>query len=236
MYGPHVKKVDSHGRIQISPHTTRGLGPFAKLAISSIPNLNRPGWDPSDPECHAKLMTAEPATLRRTRARIVRLAKAWNKQYHEPGLCAFNITALVLACITERMGVATGLAEFFRYAARDLQQRLTPDPAEVSPPIKPLIDRNVVVSRLEHGSKWMDEALAHDDDETAVLEALSTIFWKYVDPPAGSTSKAAFANILRPGNAGVGISSGLIIPTPTAMPLKTTRAFGSGHVKEESGE
>jgi hypothetical protein len=80
-----------------------------------IPNLNRPGWDPSDPECHAKLMTAEPATLRRTRARIVRLAKAWNKQYHEPGLCAFNITALALACITERMGVATGLAEFFRF-------------------------------------------------------------------------------------------------------------------------
>jgi hypothetical protein len=24
MYGPHVKKVDSHGSIEISPHTTRG--------------------------------------------------------------------------------------------------------------------------------------------------------------------------------------------------------------------
>jgi len=94
-------------------------------------------------------MTAEPATLRRTRAKVIRLAKAWNKQYREPGMCAFNITALALACITEGLGVATGLAEFFSYAAKDLKQRLTPDPAGVSPPIKLLIDRDVMISRLE---------------------------------------------------------------------------------------
>jgi len=201
-----------------------------------IPNLDRPGWDPSDPECHARLMTAEPATLRRTRAKIVRLAKAWNKQYTQPGLSAFNITALALACITERMGVTTGLAEFFTYAAQDLKQRLTPDPANVSPPIKILIDRKSVILRLEQASKRMEEALTHDDDETAVREALSSMYWEYVQPPAGSTSKAAFANILRSGNAGVGISGGLIMATPSTVPLKTTRAFGSGQVKGQSDQ
>jgi hypothetical protein len=201
-----------------------------------IPNLDRPGWDPSDPECHARLMTADPATLRRTGVKIVRLAKAWNRQYTQPGLSPFNITALALACITEGMGVATGLAELFTYAAKDLKQRLTPDPANVSPPIKVLIDRNSVVLRLEQASQRMEEALAHDDDEMAVREALSSIYWEYVQPPAGSTSKAAFANILRSGNSGVSISGGLIMANPNAHPLKTTRAYGSGPVKGQSDQ
>jgi hypothetical protein len=201
-----------------------------------IPNLDRPGWDPSDPECHTRLMTAEPATLRRTRGKIVRLAKAWNKQYTQPGLSAFNITALALACITERMGVATGLAEFFTYAAQDLKQRLTPDPANVSPPIEVLIDRSNVILRLEHASKRMEEVLTHDNDETAVREALSSVYWEYVQTPAGSTSKAAFADILRSGNAGVGISGGLIKAMPSTVPFKTTRAFGRGHLKGQSDQ
>jgi len=179
-----------------------------------IPNLNRPGWDASDPECHTRLMTAEPATLRRTRAKIVRLAKAWNKQYAQPGMCAFNLTALALACITERMGVATGLAEFFTYAANDLKKRLTPDPAGVSPPIKLLIDRDPMVSRLDQASQLMEKALAHDDDEKIVREALADLYWEYVEPPAESASKAAYAQALRQGNARAGISGGLVISTP----------------------
>jgi hypothetical protein len=130
------------------------------------------------------------------------------------------------------MGVASGLAEFFSYAAKDLSQRLTPDPADVSPPIKLLLDRDVVVSRLDRASKRIEEALGHDDDEAAVREALSKLYWKYVQPPPASTSKVAFANILREGNAGVGISRGLVIGTTNTVPLKTTRAFGSGHTKE----
>jgi hypothetical protein len=111
-----------------------------------IPNLDQKAWDASDPECHTQLMTAPPAPLRRTRVKVVRLAKVWNKQYVQPGMCAFNITALALASITEGMGIATGLAAFFAYAAKDLKKRLTPDPAGVSPPIKLLIDRDIVVS------------------------------------------------------------------------------------------
>jgi hypothetical protein len=191
-----------------------------------IPNLDHNTWDASDPECHTQLMTAPPAPLRRTRAKVVRLAKVWNKQYVQPGMCAFNITALALACITEDMDVATGLAAFFAYAAQDLKKRLTPDPAGVSPPIKLLIDRDIVVSRLEQASRLMDLALAHDEDEQAVREALGDLYWRYVQPPAESASKAAYARALREGNAGVGISGGLVLTTPKAAPLKTTRAFG----------
>src|SRR5207302_1797981 len=115
-----------------------------------------------------------------------RLAKVWNKQYSQPGMCAFNITALALASITEGMGVATGLAAFFAYAAKDLKKRLTPDPAGVSPPIKLLIDRDIVVRRLEQASRLMDWALAHDEDEQAVREALAEFCWNYVQPPAES--------------------------------------------------
>jgi len=75
----------------------------------------------------------------------------------------------------------------------------------------------------------MEEALAHDGDQTAVREALSSLYWQYVQPPRGSTSKAAFASVLRGGNAGVGISGGLVISTQNTVPLKTTRAYGRGH-------
>lgn len=234
-------------RVTYKEALTDGTDPTVDLIVALtrkdgalwIPNLNRPGWDASDPECHTRLMTGEPATLRRTRAKVVRLAKAWNKQYAEPGMCAFNLTALALACVTEGIRVATSLAEFFTYAAKDLKQRLTPDPAGVARPIKLLIARDVMVSRLDQASRRMEEALVHDDDEKTVREALSNLYWQYVKPPAGSASKVALANVLRQGNAGVGISGGLILPsisTQNTLPLKTTRAFGNGQGKEPVGQ
>ncbi len=196
-----------------------------------IPNLQQSRWDPSDPEYHTRLMTAEPATLRRTRAKIVRLAKAWNKQASRPGLSSFNITALALACVEPGMGVATGLREFFDYAARELKKRRTPDPAGVSPPIKMLIDRDIIVGRLERAATKMNEALENDDDEDRVREALAGLFGQYVDPPSGSSSKASFANALRKGNSAVSVSGGLTIGANVGAPVKTTRSYGSAHMR-----
>ncbi len=196
-----------------------------------IPNLDQSRWDASDPECHTRLMTADPATLRRTRAKIIRLAKAWNKQASRPGLSSFNITALALACVTPGMGIAKGLREFFDYAAKELKKRRTPDPAGVSPPIKLLIDRDTIVGRLERATKKMDDALDHDDDEDRVREALSGLFGQYVDPPSGSSSKAAFASNLRTGNSGVRVSSGLILGTGTGASVKTTRSYGGTRMR-----
>jgi hypothetical protein len=191
-----------------------------------IPNLDTDTWDPADPICHTDLLTADPKLLRVTRARIIRLAKGWNSQYTTPGMCSFNIEALSLACITESTDVANGLAAFFTYAATDVAKRNTPDPAGVSKPIKLAIERDVMVDRLQQARDLMSTAL-DNDDEAAVDSALADLFWKHLDPPSGSSSKAAIAAALRTGNAGVSMGSTLSVGT-SGRTFKTGRAFGDG--------
>ena len=191
-----------------------------------IPNLHGSGsWDAAHPVRHTELLTADPKSLRVTRARIIRLAKCWNVQYSEPGMCSFNIEALALACITEGMGLATGLAEFFAFASKDVAKHNTPDPADVSKPIKLKVERQVIVARLEKAADLLLTALDNDDDEVAVETALADLFWKHLKPPAGAASKAAMARSLRTGNSGVRMGAGLTLGGAGAE-VKTTRAFG----------
>ena len=193
-----------------------------------IPNTESKDWDASDPEYHTKVLTDDPAELRRTRAKIIRLAKGWTTQFTKPGLCSFNIEALALACISEEHGVPDGLAEFFRFAASDLKKHLTPDPAGVSQPIKLLEDRATVVGRLERAAKSMKDALENDDDKEKVQELMSKLYWKYVDAPKGGDSKESFASALRSGDVPLSVSGGALgIGASEARPLKTTRSYGS---------
>ncbi len=191
-----------------------------------IPNLDTNSWDASDPIRHTKLLTADPKSLRVIRARIVRLAKCWNAQYSRPGMCSFNIEALALACITEGMSVGEGLADFFAYSAADIAKHNTSDPAEVSKPIKLKVDRDVMVDRLDQAAGLMRTALDNDNDEPVVRTALADLFWKYLEPPPGSTSKSSVAASLRGGNAGVSMGSGLALGTAVGTRLKSGRAFG----------
>ena len=78
-----------------------------------IPNTERNGWDASDPEAHTSLLTSGERSRRTARARVVRLAKAWNNQYSQPGLCSFNIEALALAALDGERDLAQGLATLF---------------------------------------------------------------------------------------------------------------------------
>jgi hypothetical protein len=191
-----------------------------------IPNLERKCWDASDPECHTRLLTAEPAGLRRMRAKVIRLAKAWNKQYSQPGLCSFNIEALALEAIKEEIDVANGLATFFNYAAIDLSKRQTPDPAGVSAPIKTPMDRETVANRLSKTADTLETAL-NSDNENDARDNLASVYWVYVDPSPGSSSKAAFAKTLREGNSAVRVIPGSIsIAGSVGAALKTTRAYG----------
>ena len=195
-----------------------------------IPNTESQGWDASHPEMHTELLTADPAELRRTRARIIRLAKGWNSQYGSPGLCSFNIEALALTCITDEHGVPDGLAELFRFAASDLKRHLTADPAGVSKPIKLLEERSVVVGRFERAAGHMFDALANDDDLASVEDAMSKLYWRYVEPPAGSASKEAFASVLRGGGPQIGISAGsLVLGGQNTVSPKRTRSYGHAH-------
>ena len=175
-----------------------------------IPNVKARDWDASDPEYHTKVLTDDPAELRRVRAKVIRLAKGWNTQFAEPGLCSFNIEALALSCIGEEHGVPDGLAEFFRFAASDLKKHLTPDPAGVSKPVKLLLERDAVVGRLNGAAEHMRDALDNDDDKTKVQEAMASLYWKYVDPPEGSNSKEAIASALRSGSPALGVLGGAL--------------------------
>ena len=191
-----------------------------------IPNLEHKRWDASDPECHTRLLTAEPVGLRRMRAKVIRLAKAWNKQYSNPGLCSFNIEALALESIKEEVSVADGLAAFFKYAASDLSKRKTPDPAGVSAPIKTLEDREVVVGRLNRAAENLQTALKASDENSS-RDVLAEVYWDYVEPSDGSSSKAAFAKALREGSSAVKIvPGGLSLVGASGIALKTTRAYG----------
>ena len=163
------------------------------------------------------------------RAKVIRLAKAWNKQYSQAGLCSFNIEALALEALKEEVGVADGLALFFSHAARDLSRQQTPDPAGVSAPIKTLIEREAVANRLREAAETLEHALDSDDEDDA-RDDLADIYWVYVTPPTGSSSKAALARALREGNSAVRvIPGGISVAGAVGRPLKTTRAYGGGN-------
>lgn len=191
-----------------------------------IPNNETKDWDASHPEYHTKVLTGDPADLRRVRAKVIRLAKGWNTQFAQPALCSFNIEALALSCITEEHGVPDGLAEIFRFAASDLKKRLTPDPAGVSRPIKLSLERSTVVGRLDRAAKKMRDALDNDNDKQKVQEAMAGLYTKYISPPSGNDTKRAIASALRRGSPALGVSGGTLSLGAGAS-LKPTRAYGS---------
>jgi hypothetical protein len=194
-----------------------------------IPNRPEDAWDPAHPAKHTELFTLGAADLVRTRARAVRLMKGWNTQYANPGLSSFNIEALAWECIEEATSEAEALAELFTYAAKELAGGETDDPAGVSGAIRLLIDQGDVVARLEKAAELLRQAVDQDEDEEAVREALAGVFWDYVTPAEGSTSKAAYADALRRGKTVSVGESGLSIGAAAGTkPLKRTRSYGDG--------
>ena len=187
-------------------------------------------WTPSHPEKHTELFTAGTRELRASRARVARLAKAWNKQRakDDRALSSFNVVALAWECVTDSSEqLDEALAHWFRYARDELDKAETEDPAGVSDPIKLRLAKRVVVERLGAAADRLEHALEYDDDEDVVRSDLHEVYPDYVKPPANG--KAALAAALRDGNAGVGASkTGIVIGG--AVPLKSTRAFGdTGH-------
>lgn len=188
-----------------------------------IPNLHAGSWDASHPERHTELLTDGPKALRVTRARAIRLAKTWNKQPTQPGLCSFNLEALALSAVESGMGVPEALHAIADYGATDLAKRLTPDPADVSPPIKLLIDRAIVVSRLTALASSLAKALESDDDDE-VQDLIAAAFPNYLEP-ADRQSQASISASLRGGNEGARYTaSGIAVGAGSQV--KTTRSFG----------
>lgn len=189
-----------------------------------IPNTEKDGWDASHPERHTELLTAEPKALRQKRARVIRLAKGENGEHNEKALCSFNLEALALPSVDEGSGLGEALAAFFEHGAADLDERRTPDPADVSPPIKTLLDRRTAAKRLGRAGEHVREALAHDDDEAAVRAALSKVFPSYVSE---AVSDRAMRSALAAGGQQFTTAGFLARPAERER-MRTTRAFGDG--------
>jgi hypothetical protein len=188
-----------------------------------IPNLKLERWEPSDPEEHVRLLNAEPVSLRRTRRRVIRLAKVWNKQWTDPGFSSFHLSVLALEHVQPGMDIAIALRALLDGAAAFLTAgRNTPDPAGVSKPLKLLISRDVAVKRLRTAAYALADALAADDDEHAVQTALSRVFRNYVDAPVDDQLARAVA-ALRPGRPVTTATLGLTGPAAT---VASTRAYG----------
>ena len=127
------------------------------------------------------------------------------------------------------------LSAFFQYAVTDVGARNTPDPANVSKPIKLKIDRDIMVERLKAARDLVDRSLANDADETVVRATLADLFWKHLESPEGTDSKSAIASKLRQGNAGVRMGAGLTIGGAGGTALKDGRAYG-GEAREARWE
>lgn len=184
-----------------------------------IPNLEKDRWEASHPEGHVTLFNAGAASLRRTRRIVIRLLKAWNKQFSTPGMSSFHLSVLAWEFVVVGVGVPAALhAVLDRAATRISRGYATPDPAGVSAPLKLLLGREVVASRLRKAADAIADAIEHDNDEVAVQAALSRVFWKYIDDPnrGGLAGAADLLRQRRPVSTtalGLGGAAALVVPT-----------------------
>lgn len=194
-----------------------------------IPNTETNTWDPSHPEKHTKLLTAEPASLRLVRQHAIRLAKAENKRIAKPLLCSFNIEAFGWMFVEPGMNDAQALLALWRHGADDLEWRLTPDPAGVSAAIK-VEDRRAAIQKLRYAAAQLRSALDHDTDAEWVRRALAPLFPEFVPPALNAMSTAQVVEASRKPGAkssqltfGVG---GVLGATGAATVNTSVRSYG----------
>lgn len=192
-------------------------------------NLDTNTWEVADPERHVVLFTSGSQSLRRTRRRVVRLLKAWNKQYGQPGFSSHNLTVWAWEFVKPGMGMATALSTVLSNAAARVEAgRATPDPAHVSPPVKLLVSQPVATRRLRTAADGLSGAQAHDDDRDAVRSALAGAFFKHLDDPKPTGLASTVAALRR--NVPVATTV-LGLAGPAAL-VRPTRAFGDPGPKE----
>jgi hypothetical protein len=187
-----------------------------------IPNLEKGTWEPSDPEKHVALLNGDLPGFRSTRRKIIRLAKAWNKQYTNPGASSFEISVWAYEFVEPGQGVARGLWALFDKAAARLEAGApTKDSAGVSPNLKLLIDATTMATRLRKAADQMAKAVA-SEDEDEIREAMSIVFNKYINAPATSALKAA-ATLLRTNRTVAASALGVGVAATTGAAY---RAYG----------
>lgn len=189
-----------------------------------IPNTEQHRWDPSDPEEHTRLLTAEPKSLRVTRARIIRLAKAENKRDDKVPLCSFNLEAFGLMFVNTPGDEPAALLAIWENGAADLRWRLTPDPAGVSKPIK-VANVDYAIQRLEKAASHLRAALEHDDNLTRVRTELRHLWPEFIPSVGNTSSQAEILAGLKAGDR-IGVTSSGGLSTSAGAPIKNPRSYG----------
>ena len=189
-----------------------------------IPNLESNDWEASDPEQHIKLFNGGESGFRSTRRKVMRLAKAWNKQFAKPGASSFEMSVWAFEFVEPGMGVAKGLRTVFDEAASRLEaKKPTPDPAAVSADLRLLIEPTIMAGRLRKAADHMQEAMSATEDER-IREALSGVFWKYCGSPA-TASLTASVDALKSESAVSAATLGIAVAGTTAGASRA-RAYG----------
>ncbi len=194
-----------------------------------IPNLKKDEWEPSDPEKHTEMVLARNKDTKSTFARVIRLAKHANKT-HGKKICSFNVTALGLECIEEKVSMQHGLATLLRHAADGLKDGLTQDPAGVSGSIGVNTSkRKEAADKLKELAEIAEEAVALEaDGQTAQAQkAWSQVLPGAVDPPDDEDLKAEYVPVLDKSNGRVrqGVS-GMVVSDSLGKKVTSGRAFG----------
>lgn len=180
-----------------------------------IPNLKTNGWDAAHPVKHRKLINTDPPkALRSRRAKIVRLAKQYNKKRSTPAFSSFHLQALALETLgKDETGrkLVTSLHTYFEASADSLEDGMTQDPAGVSGILKLQngITKDQAVERLRSAADKLHEALDAPNDKELVRDRLSAIFGSdVVDAAHDRVQGAALAEgntSLTSTPAGIGI-------------------------------
>lgn len=158
-----------------------------------IPNLEKDIWEPSDPEKHAEILNGDSKSFRSTRRKVIRLAKAWNKQFSQPGASSFEMSVWAHEFVEMGQGVSKGLWTLFGRAAERLENGgATRDPAGVSKDLKLLIDAATMGQRLRKAATHLERALTSDNDDE-IQEEMSLVFTKYISAPQTSALKASIS-------------------------------------------
>ena len=194
-----------------------------------IPDLDDDSWDPSDPERHVELIVARNKKTDSRFARILRLAKHANA-HHGGTIVSFNVAALGLEAVTEKVSLPEGLALLLRHAADSLDEGLTEDPAGVSGPIKVNVPRRKdAAKKFKYLAELAEQALELDaDGQTAQAQRnWSKVLPGAIDPPDDQDLRSELAAELRKSNErarqGAG---GMTVSSTAGMGVASTRSHG----------
>ena len=143
-------------------------------------------------------------------------------------MMSFNVAALAWECTVTTEPLDEALYRFYDYAATELSQALTKDPAGVSQPIR-VADRRIAVERFRRTAEAIGLAIDAGDDDEKVSELLGAfgVFWRLVPQLNGSSATAIHQAIAAGSPLGVGASGQLATATRHREPVvKPTRSYG----------